>query len=340
MRAFSHAFALSAVLICYAVTAQPVATQPATARASTQPAALSDEQLVKSGILRISQRQRLRITHATVATLSEGSGARVYHAMPVSRPWSIATIEHGLDKLSAEPSTPQVKLDEKTQANYFIWEIDSPTQPGPTKFVTSFEVISAGREFMPGNAKLTWADMDAPRLDRSDPAIAPATDEMVKLVQDARKKPNPLLAVTPFVQWVQKTIAYDETVGYKYTDIAAIIQNKRGHCGHRSTAFQLLCAMAGINARTAYGFQISKREGLWDGRGDWNRHTWVELHVPGVGWVEIEPAAPIKGRSPFFIPNTYIQNGYVQSASVWFKSGNRWQSGQYDQDTIEFKLLK
>ena len=200
--------------------------------------------------------------------------------------------------------------------------------------------MSASREFMPGSVRVTWEQMEAPRLDKADEEISAATDEMIKLVETARKRPNPMMAVPLFVQWINKTITYDEKVGYPYTDIHSIIQNQRGHCGHRSTAFQLLCKMAGIKSRTASGFQMSKREGLWDGRGDWNRHTWVEIEVPGVGWVEVEPGAPIKGKSPYFIPATYLQNKYVQSAMIWSKSGNRWQRGAFDRDTIAFKLLR
>ena len=207
------------------------------------------------------------------------------------------------------------------------------------KFTTTYELMTATREFMPGNVKLTWSDFAAPLLDLSNPAIAPATQEMLELVQAARKKPNPLLAIQDLTKWIDQKIVYDAGVGYTPLEVKATLQNGRGHCGHRFEVFKLLCKMADIKCRIAWGFLNSDQKGLWNGHEDWHRHTWAEIEVPTVGWVEVEPGITRKGKSPFYIPSSYIQNRSLQSAAVWSQLMGQWEPGEVELDTIEFQPL-
>ena len=128
------------VVLCMAATcaeAQASAPGPATApAATTAPVATAPalDDPVKRGIIRVSQRQRIALTHETTVTLSEGGAFRIFHGLPVKRGWSIPKAEYGLEKLAAQPSMPQVKFDEKSEGYYFLWEIESAEKSGPATF--------------------------------------------------------------------------------------------------------------------------------------------------------------------------------------------------------------
>jgi transglutaminase-like putative cysteine protease len=337
---------LLVVAVCLLLSSDKTPAQPGvrpatlpstvpTARAASRPASAD---LVQRGLLRISQRQRLRVTHRTTVSIPQTETFRLFHALPQKMPWSSASAELGLEQLSAEPSMPTIEVDEKMDGHHFRWELRSPPE-GSTKFVTTYNIVTATREFMPGNVRLKWSDFSPPHLEPSDPLVSVATKEMFDLVEAVRRKPNPMLAVPDLTKWIDQKVVYDAGVGYSPLDVRATLQSGRGHCGHRFEVFKLLCTMAGISCRIAWGFQNNDQQGTWNGREDWHRHTWAEIEVPGVGWVEVEPGIVRKGKSPFYIPSTYIQNRSVQSFSVWYLSMGQWERGDADSDAIEFKVV-
>jgi transglutaminase-like putative cysteine protease len=58
-------------------------------------------------------------------------------------------------------------------------------------------------------------------------------------------------------------------------------ENEYGECGDYSALFVALCRAAGIPARPVVG-RWATSEAI-----DW--HVWAEFHLPGYGWVPVDP---------------------------------------------------
>ena len=82
-------------------------------------------------------------------------------------------------------------------------------------------------------------------------------------------------------KWVTENIKYDASVPYEARDLAAIVHERKGHCGHQMTMFGAMCARAGIPTRAVVGLNLNTPGGVGDLhkiRPDFeNQHTWVQV---------------------------------------------------------------
>src|SRR5205809_5056345 len=126
-----HAVAALTVMLAPAllVAFVALAATPTTAPSLTPATNSSEKDLIKRGLLKVSQRQRLKITHTTTVTVPQTRIFQLFHAMPDKMPWSIQSAEHGWEKLTTSPSVPEIQVDEKTAGFCFKWELNSPS-PG------------------------------------------------------------------------------------------------------------------------------------------------------------------------------------------------------------------
>ena len=73
-----------------------------------------------------------------------------------------------------------------------------------------------------------------------------------------------------------------------------LFERRAGHCEYFSTAMALLLRSVGIHARNVNGFL----GGTWSEFGRYlavsqnEAHSWVEVWVPGYGWVDFDPTPP------------------------------------------------
>ena len=81
-----------------------------------------------------------------------------------------------------------------------------------------------------------------------------------------------------------------------------LLNNPQGHCEYFASAMALLSRVSGIPARFVTGYLPTERNpfsGHWVVR-ERHAHAWVEAHLPGRGWVTVDPS-PIdsfEGRPP------------------------------------------
>ena len=81
-----------------------------------------------------------------------------------------------------------------------------------------------------------------------------------------------------------------------------LLRDRVGYCQQFSGAMALLLRMGGVPARVASGFSPGARD---EERGEYvvrdvDAHSWVEVYVPGVGWVARDPtpaAAPARAQA-------------------------------------------
>lgn len=258
------------------------------------------------GRLRVGKPHRLRVTHTTRVRVPEGTARlKVVQARPIDRPWPGLKAPLGVQQAAfAPPGAEEVATPAGGGAGW-TWQVAAPPA-GEADFVSTFEVLSADRDLKVAGLVIPWADLptDTTELMQGLPALPIANDALREVVAKLKKKGKDVIDVlTAFAQWVSSNIAYTPGVAYRSEDLEAICKGRGGHCGHRATVYLALCQAAGIPARRVVGYALLNHPLAAGVADDGNRHVWVQVHLPTLGWVEVEPAPH---GSPFAIPYTHV----------------------------------
>lgn len=73
-----------------------------------------------------------------------------------------------------------------------------------------------------------------------------------------------------------------------------LLSSKSGHCEYFASAMTILLRAAGIPARLVNGFMMGEYNPVGDGYvvRQSDAHSWVEVYLPGSGWIEFDPTPP------------------------------------------------
>jgi transglutaminase-like putative cysteine protease len=74
--------------------------------------------------------------------------------------------------------------------------------------------------------------------------------------------------------------------------LSFLLENPQGHCEYFASAMALLARASGVPARVVTGYRPSERNpfaAYWVVRES-HAHAWVEAHLPGEGWVTVDPS--------------------------------------------------
>ena len=118
-----------------------------------------------------------------------------------------------------------------------------------------------------------------------------------------------------------------ETSGYLYA--SDILQKGKGVCTDYSILYTALCRAAGIPAKFVQGLPVFSI--LMEGGGELPyAHAWVEIKLPGYGWVPID----ITAEGGFMAHNYYLNMETYKGSGVFYKSlsidgGNYFPVGFY-----------
>jgi len=77
-----------------------------------------------------------------------------------------------------------------------------------------------------------------------------------------------------------------------------LANSKRGHCEYFASALTLMCQSVGVPARFAtgyYGGEFNPVGGYYQFRAR-DAHAWVEVFLPGRGWVTYDPSPAVPGQ--------------------------------------------
>ena len=273
--------------------------------------------------LRLSNETVYRVTITTSLDLKPNSGIpriQVSHGLPVERPWSEGEHNSSGRQVKFEPTKGKLEHDRKTGASYIAWEERVSSKGGPMVFTTTYETTSFARELSPESAaKARWKS----RRVRAEKDVHPEIVEQAELLI---KEPGPLEALNKFAGWLDNRITYDASVDNKSVDDT--LKNGAGHCGHWAAVLRQFAKAIGIESRPIGGSNLCHPDGavnelLFQLNPTWsNTHAWVELDVPGVGWVEVEPAGK---QNIFAVPANYVQTrGNFQNFDVRIMKGGKW----------------
>jgi transglutaminase-like putative cysteine protease len=267
-----------------------------------------------------------RVKMTTIFVVPAGNSAidelRVWHALPVRRPWSKVTGDVGASEIKFSAAGSQ-QYEKEHDSHHIFWRHARPLKPGTRfTFTSEFSVRSVDRTFQPGKIRVRWKDYDRPQKDpsaKADAELAKKVHPTIAQVADRLKKSAlPPVALALFCQWMKDTIKYDASVPYPPSDMAAIMQNRKGHCGHGAAVLAQFCARTGIPMRGVAGLNLYSPNGrgeLSPIRADWtNIHTWAEVYFPGIGWVEVD------GGWGYTVPAYWIQNNkWFQNYAIWIR---------------------
>jgi transglutaminase-like putative cysteine protease len=269
----------------------------------------------------ISNPTEFQISMTTTFVVPAGNDridrVRVYHALPTVMPWGLSEPRFGAANLVFTPPNAVITHHESTDSYHLLWTLEGQQKPGTrSTYTTKMTIKSADRNVGTEAEKITWSDYDTPTEDKAarvKPSVAKKVHPgLVGVAAKIRADNPPAAAVKKICEWIVDNIKYDASVPYGSgsADVVSIMQNKKGHCGHQAAIFRQLTASAGIPMRTVRGLNLYSPDGrkgrLQAVRVDWtNIHTWTEVYLPTVGWVEADPA---HGLNAFAIPAKYVQN--------------------------------
>ncbi len=253
----------------------------------------------------------------------------VWHALPNARPWDGQDRTLGASAIAYRPETGHVVHLASNESQSVFWETRERLKPGQKlEFVSRFRVRSADRTFDPSKSTARWSDYHR-RVGENPPEVG---GDLAALVDAIKKDHPPAEAALAFCKWIAGHIEYDASVPYGPRDLAAILAQKKGHCGHQMTLFEAMCARAGIPTRPVLGLNLYAPDGvgsLHKIRPDFeNQHTWVQIYLPGSGWVEIDPGA---GPKAYTIPAQLIQNSTdFQNYVIWIREDGTWKQPDWE----------
>lgn len=130
---------------------------------------------------------------------------------------------------------------------------------------------------------------------------------------------SPVAIAEKLYDFVCDTLIYDEErlsekeFGYFYA--SDILEQGKGVCTDYSILYAALCRAAGIPARFVQGIPVFTILTDSDNRTSYG-HAWVEIKLPGYGWIPID----ITAESGFMSYNYYLNMETYKGSGVFYKS--------------------
>lgn len=243
---------------------------------------------------------------------------RVWHALPTNRPWSQMPSPYGTLDQRAQPAAI-IEPEEGNRATHFLWDAKKGQSPNiEMHYISDFRVLSPDRRFDQSSCRLTLDDIAAYNTAHRITLAAPR-GEIAEVVRKATENHSACETIVEMSKWIKENFTYDASVTFDGNNLQTILDRRCGHCYHFATLITKLCNGVGIQCRMVKGLNLFSPGGNSDhdqARNDFtNGHVWIEVFLPSVGWIEIEPDG---GDKCFSIPASYIQNNTsFQNYAVW-----------------------
>jgi len=139
---------------------------------------------------------------------------------------------------------------------------------------------------------------------------------------------DPIDAAQTVERWLSRSLAYTRELSGEQKDPIAhfLFESRRGHCELFSSAMVILLRLAGIPARNVTGYYggVYSSAGYWAVRAG-DAHSWVEVYVPGAGFVTFDPTPP-SGRGGA------QRSAWAGLVLAWDGLAQRWRAFVVDYD--------
>jgi len=164
------------------------------------------------------------------------------------------------------------------------------------------------------------ADMDLSLYTTGEYYINSESRQIKSIVKTvAGNEIDPVVIAEKLYNYVVNRMTYDEEKlkagATTYTYATEILQKRRGVCTDYAILYTALCRAAGIPAKFVQGIPVFSV--LTEGGGILPyAHAWVEIKLPGYGWIPID----ITAESGFMAYNYYLNMETYKGSGAFFKS--------------------
>lgn len=165
---------------------------------------------------------------------------------------------------------------------------------------------------------------DDVKFDMTNPVIVQAVQEAVG------KETNPYWISRRILQYCVDKIEYERVGGWNVAP--KVLERGTGSCSEYTFVYIAMCRAAGVPARYAGALVVRSDDASWDDVF----HRWVEVYLPGYGWIPVDPSrgdskwpAEVAGAYGFVAGNCLITTvgGGGSEYMEWGYNGNeRWTS--------------
>jgi protein-glutamine gamma-glutamyltransferase len=141
---------------------------------------------------------------------------------------------------------------------------------------------------------------------------------------------DPVDAALAIERWLSAAMTYTRDLPGEHQDPIAhfLFESRQGHCELFSSAMVMLLRQAGIPARVVSGYYggTPTDEGYWAVRAG-DAHSWVEMYVPGAGFVPFDPTPPSERGAR-------LDRFWARLVLAWDGLGQRWRKAIVEFDVI------
>lgn len=124
-------------------------------------------------------------------------------------------------------------------------------------------------------------------LDLSKPETIRSKDEIVAMVNDLRhSRDTPAMFIQRCSEYIFEKFEYKKGITTIETTVDDILEHKSGVCQDFAHVLLEMLRSISIPSRYVSGYICPNRDGA---RGAGATHAWVEVFLPSIGWVGIDP---------------------------------------------------
>ncbi len=168
---------------------------------------------------------------------------------------------------------------------YAHWEKDAKSR----KLTYSFSVDREEVQVRELQAKEPAWNRDDYAAYLKPTALGPIDGEVKKLADSITKGKRTVLEKAKAIyDWTCENMYRDPaTVGCGKGDVCELLKKPGGKCTDISSVYVAVARAAGVPAREVFGVRLGKK--AEEDVTTW-QHCWVEVFIPGTGWVPTDPA--------------------------------------------------
>jgi transglutaminase-like putative cysteine protease len=293
-------------------------------------------QLQANDLLTTSEKTTYRVTITTSFQFPKRtpySQVEVAHPLPVKRSWSETS-----RNIARQPAGSQIRKIVGRENSEVFWQKTIPSSGGNLSFSTTYETTSVTRSLPPEMAqRARWNS-------RQVKANKDMNPEIVAMAKTLVKEPSPLEALSKFCAWLITRVVYNANDEPGAATVDELLERGYGQCGDRARVLLQFAQATGLEMRIIAGLHLTRPDGgfnhyLYRIKPVYsNVHAWVEVNIPGLGWIEIEPTHPDIFRITHSFIDTQRQAGYIRlnERGKWVKP--TWQATEADPETAPEKV--
>lgn len=110
--------------------------------------------------------------------------------------------------------------------------------------------------------------------------LTDATPEMIEQAKRLADEQSTLGTIRNITEWINDYLMYDYSYIEREENAKTVFKDRRGVCMGYAHLLIAFSRSVGLNTRYVSGYVKTE---------DWQPHAWVEIELPGYGWIPVDP---------------------------------------------------